>query len=232
MAADEGRRGRRTGRPPGESGNREAILASARREFFERGYDGATIRGIAAGAGVDPALIHHYFGNKDGLLLEVLRQGGPAEISGEEAVARLLAEGLDGLGERVIRRMVDIYEVSVTRAGWGLLSGLVRLASDSEQAAAALRDVFAHGGFARLVRALGAPQPELRVALLGSLLVGLAVARFVIRMEPIASADVDALVAWYGPEVQRLLLGPLPQPPAPASSASTSRSSSSAERTV
>src|SRR5215467_271020 len=100
---------RRSGRPPGSPANREAILESAREQFAERGYDGATIRGIAAGAGVDPALVHHYFGTKDRLLLATLVEA--AQVG--NAVAALLAGGLDGLGERLLRATFETYETAL-----------------------------------------------------------------------------------------------------------------------
>ncbi len=202
---------RRRGRPAGESGNREAILAAARREFFTRGYGGATIRGIAAGAGVDPALVHHYFGSKDRLLLETLEQGDLQERA-EGMMAGLLQGGAEGIGERVVRLAVEVYDASPELVGWmdrSFLTGLVRLAATNEPAARRLRELLLRGGLARLVRALGVPEPERRLALVLSAVMGLAMARFVLRMEPVASADAETLAAWYGPVVQRLLFDPL-----------------------
>lgn len=197
--------GRRTGRPPGSPPNRAAILESARTQFTERGYDGATIRGIAAGAGVDPALIHHYFGTKDQLLLATLLQA--AQI--EDAIAALLAGGLDGLGERLLRATFETYETALGPLRQAIV-GLVRNAIASEDAARLLREGFAGGGLVRLLEGLGASQPRLRAALVGGELFGLALARFVVRVEPIASADIDSIVAWYAPTIQRHLTGPLP----------------------
>ncbi len=169
---------------------------------MERGYERATIRGIAAGAGVDPALVHHYFGSKDQLLLTALQ---PAAL---EAMPQLIAAGTDGLGERVIRATFEVYE-GIHPSGWAMLVGLVRSATTHEEAARMLRDAMGSGGLFMLVEALGLPQPRLRVALVASELVGLAMARFVIGIEPIASADVDAIVDWYAPTFQRYLTAPL-----------------------
>src|SRR5215475_14300867 len=102
-------RRKRSGRPPGSPPNREAILESAREQFAERGYDGTTIRGIAAGAGVDPALVHHYFGTKDQLLLATLMDAAQLDT----AIATLLTGGLDGLGERVLRATFETYETAL-----------------------------------------------------------------------------------------------------------------------
>ena len=198
-------RGRRTGRPPGSPPNRAAILESARAQFTERGYDGATIRGIAAGAGVDPALVHHYFGTKDQLLLATLTEAAQVD----DAIAAMLTGGLDGLGERFLRATFETYETTLRPMRQAIV-GLVRTAVASEDAARLLRERFAGGGLVRLLEALDASQPRLRAALVGGELFGLALARFVVRVEPIASADIESIVAWYAPTIQRHLTGPLP----------------------
>jgi AcrR family transcriptional regulator len=191
------------GRPPGSPPNREAILAAARALFIERGYERATMRAIAARAGVDSALVHHYFGSKDRLLAAALR------FQAVDAVPALVAAGLDGLGERLIRGAFELYD-SLPAGELGALIGLLRTATTNEDAASLLRESFETGGFAQVAAALHLPQPALRVALAGSMLIGLAMARYVVRLEPIASADVDSLVAWYAPALQRCLAEPLP----------------------
>ena len=77
----------RTGRRPGTGGTREKILAAARSRFGQEGYDGTTIRGIAAGAGVDPALVPHYFGSKEGVFLAAVE----FPVDPAEFIPRLLA---------------------------------------------------------------------------------------------------------------------------------------------
>lgn len=198
--------GRRAGRPAGSPPNREAILASAWRVFGERGYDGATIRAIAADAGVDPALIHHYFGTKDRLLLMTMQNAAPLE----GWIESLTAGGVtDDLGERLVRMAFDAYEV-VYRPVWAALLGLLRSASNESDAAHVLRERFGEGGLARMMEALGLSQPRLRATLVATEIVGLMLARFVLRLEPVASADIDTIVAWYAPTVQRYLITPLP----------------------
>lgn len=198
-------KGGRTGRTRGSPPNRESILAAAQQHFIERGYDGATIRSIAAAAGVDPALVHHYFGTKDQLLLATLQQVALVE----ESVPALLAGHPDDLGERVLRAAFEVYEKEY-QPMLGALVGLVRSAIAHDDAASLLRQGLAEGGLVRLVEALGLPQPQLRAALVGSELFGLALARFVVHLEPIASADIETLVGWYGPTLQRYLTEPLP----------------------
>lgn len=152
---------------------------------------------------MDPALVHHYFGTKDRLLVAAIQE---SRLVGE-AIRQMLAGGSEGLGERVIRATVEAYE---TLPILGALIGLFRSALTNEDAARLMGELFPRGGVAQLIEALDLPQPELRAALVGSEVIGLAVARFLVRLEPIASADVDSLVAWYAPTLQRYLTEPLP----------------------
>ena len=96
----------RTGRRPGHQDTREAILAAAREAFAERGFDGASIRLIAAGAGVDPALVHHYFGTKDQLFLDAMQ----APIDPAQIIPQALAGGVDGVGERLVRTLLGVWD--------------------------------------------------------------------------------------------------------------------------
>jgi len=202
------RRPSRPGRPAGSPPNRAAILAATRRQFVARGYD-ATMRDIAADAGVDPALLYHYFGSKDQLLLAGLQAGGVDEPSVADALPGLLAGDPDKLGERLVRSTLSAYESPFFRAAWGSIVGLMRLAATQPEAAAMLRGGFMDRGLLPLVEAIGASQPQTRAALIASELGGLALARLAIRVEPIASAPIETLVAWYGPTVQRYLTGPM-----------------------
>jgi len=199
------RSARRAGRPAGSPPNRDAILAAAREQFTERGYDSATIRGIAARAGVDPALVHHYFGTKEDLFAAALL----LPTSPREALDGVLTGDLDGLGERLVRRFLEYWSA----AGGGIgdsIVGLLRSATTNDDAARMVREFVSREALGRIAEALDMPQPRLRAALAGSQLIGLALARFVIRVEPIAGADVETLVACYAPTLQRYFTGPLP----------------------
>ena len=205
MSTIEGRRSARAGRPVGSPPNREAILVAARHQFAERGYDNATIRSIASQAAVDPALVHHYFGSKDRLFAAALRlPTTPAEV-----IVNLLDGDVDGLGERLLRRFLDVWSTTGEGPG-GVFAGILRSALGHEDAARMMREFVTREVLGRIAEALDLPQPQLRAALVASQLVGLALARFVIRLEPIASADVETLVACYAPTLQRYLTGPLP----------------------
>lgn len=197
--------GRRAGRPAGSPHNKEAILAAAHQVFAERGYDQATIRGIARAAGVDPALVHHYFGSKDALFAAALRLPfTPAEV-----VPELLAGGLEGLGERLVRRFLAVWAADADGAG-SAFAGLLRSAASHEGAARLMREFFTQEVLERVAQALDMPQPRLRAALAASQLVGLAWMRFLIRVEPITAADQETLVACCAPVLQRYLTEPLP----------------------
>jgi AcrR family transcriptional regulator len=196
---------RRAGRPAGSPPNREAILAAARQQFFARGYESATIRGIAAGAGVDPALVHHYFGSKDRLFVAALE----LPVTPAQIVADVLQGGVDGLGERLVRRFLATWSPPGPDVG-ATLAGLLRSALANDDAARMIREFVTVEVLGRIAAALDVPQPRLRAALVGSQVLGLALARLVIRVEPVASADVETLVACYGPTLQRYLTGPLP----------------------
>ena len=198
----------RTGRRPGAGGTREKILAAARSHFGEVGYDGGTVRGIATASGVDPALVLHYFGSKEG----VFRAAMDFPIDPAEFIPRLLAPGLDGLGERLTRFFVDTWDSPVGQP----LLGLIRSVVGSESAAALMREFISREVLARIAKALEVDQPQLRASLAASSLIGVAMLRYVVKVEPLASAPSDQVAAWIGPAVQRYLTdsGVTNRPPA------------------
>ena len=187
----------RTGRRPGAGGTREKILAAARSHFGEVGYDGGTVRGIATASGVDPALVLHYFGSKEG----VFRAAMDFPIDPAEFIPRLLEPGLDGLGERLTRFFVDTWDSPVGQP----LLGLIRSVVSNEGAAALLREFISREVLARIANALDVDQPQLRASLAASSLIGLAMLRYVVKVEPLASAPSDQVASWIGPAIQRYL---------------------------
>ena len=189
---------RRTGRRPGDSGAREAILREARQSFGSAGFSGTTIRGVARAAGVDPALVHHYFGSKDELFAASLELPFDPSV----VVPALLAEGVDGLGERVVRTFLGIWDAT---PGQGPLLALVRSAVSDERAAQSLRDFIMRVVIGPLARAAGPDGAELRAGLVASQVLGLAMARYVVRLEPLASATPDELAPMIGPTLDRYL---------------------------
>jgi AcrR family transcriptional regulator len=197
---------RRPGRRPGNPDTRDAVLAAARAAFAERGFDGATIRGIAADAGVDPALVHHYFGNKDKLFLAAV--DAPADPT--ELLPTILASPRDELGAAVVRMVLHVWD------GPGRAPGLalIRSAVSNEWTAKLLREFLVSKVLRRVVSTLGF-DPDVRAArasLVASQIIGLVMARYVLRLEPLASASPDEIVAAIGPTVQRYLTGDVELP--------------------
>jgi AcrR family transcriptional regulator len=192
----------RTGRRPGTSSSREDILAAARKLFAERGYQGATMRAIAADAGVDAALVVHFFGNKANLLSEAVEWPFDPEVE----MPRLLVDGKRNVGNHLVRLVVRNWDEEGRR---NPILTLVRAATVEPQAAEMLAEFLRTRLFAPLMERLGSDQPELRTTLAASQLVGLGLARHVLRAEPLASAKPTDVVAWYGPTLQRYLTGKL-----------------------
>lgn len=192
----------RTGRRPGNSGTRDAILEAARAHFAAKGYERATIREVARSAGVDPALVHHYFSTKQQLFIAAMRLPfEPASV-----LERALADGVEHLGERLARLFLAIWDQTADRSP---LIALLRSAVSGEQAAAMLREFIAQELLGPIAAQLNRPDAGLRVTLVASQIVGLAIARYVIRLEPLASAHPDTLAAAVAPTLQRYLTGDL-----------------------
>ena len=200
----------RTGRRPGAGGTREKIVAAARSYFAEAGYDGATIRAIARGAEVDPALVLHYFGSKEGVFLAAV----DFPIEPAAVIPPLLEPGLEGLGARLVHFFLDTWD---SPAGSPLL-GVIRSVVSSERAAEVLRDFVSREVLGRLAEALELDQPQLRASLAASQLIGLAMLRYVVKLEPIASATAEELATWLGPTLQRYFTDPGVTAPQPDSS--------------
>jgi len=197
----------RTGRRRGSPDTREAILAAARAAFAERGYDGASIRSIAAGAGVDPALVHHYFGAKEQLFLATV--GAPVDPA--QFIPAALAGDDAHLGERVVAMFLRLWDDAPTGP---MILALVRSAIAHDWSARMLREFLAAQILRRLVARMDVPAAErpIRAALTASQMIGLGVTRYVLKIEPLASLDTPAGVAMVAPTVQRYLTGPLTVP--------------------
>lgn len=190
----------RTGRRPGAGGTREKILGAARAQFARHGYDGATVRGIAAAARVDPKLVLHYFESKDGVFKAAIE----FPINPAEEIPRLLRPGLDDLGARLVRFFVDVWDSpSGTRA-----HAVIRSMVTSDSAAALMRDFVRREILARLAEALELDHPQVRASLAASQLIGLAMLRYVVKVEPLASAPPAKLASWIGPTLQRYFTDP------------------------
>lgn len=198
MTQTETPRKRPTGRRVGDSGTRDAILDAARDLFADRGYDGASIRAIATTAGVDPALIRHFFGDKDGLFAAI--------VADRSTIPQRITEAISGptgtLGERISDAYLRMWEEPDTRP---ILLSLVRSALTSGRAAEMLMEIM--GARFRNDPNVG-PIDDRRmrnVALAASHLFGVAVARHILKLPPLAELSHEELVAEVAPAVQRYI---------------------------
>ncbi|MCE0508988.1 TetR family transcriptional regulator [Microbacterium sp. KKR3/1] len=189
---------RRRGRPRGASDSRARILAAAVDDFAEKGYDGATVRSIAARAGVDSALVHHYFGTKADLFAEAV--GIP--LRPDIDVPRILAGSRDGVGERLVRYVLEAFEQPEVRRR-GVM--LIRTAVGSRLTTPLLAGFLSRELLSRVSRSLDTDDADLRAALVASQVAGMLIARYVLRLPALAGASVDELVGRVGPTVQRYL---------------------------
>ena len=192
----------RTGRRPGPSDTRGQILAAARRQFATQGFDRTSIRAVAADAGVDPGLVLHYFGSKDSLFVAAL--DWPYDM--EELQRLVVAESVEGLGERLVRFVVAQWEDESTRER---LSAVVRSAVGHDVNATMTAEFIRRELIGRLGGLLPADQAQTRTSLIASTFIGLAIVRFIARIEPLASASPEALARAVGPTIQRYLTGDL-----------------------
>ena len=202
MIEDEAsKQARPRGRRPAGEDTRAALLDAARVEFTKRGFDGATVRAIAQRAGMDPAMVNHWFGGKDGLFVAALQ----LPVNPEEIIRRVLDGDPDHAAERVLRTFLSVWDAN----GGGALTALVRSVASHEDAARMMREFVSRVVFGRIISAVAPDQFELRTALCGTQITGLAMVRYVIRLEPLASADHDTVVAAIAPNLQRYLTGAL-----------------------
>lgn len=196
---------RRSGRRAGTSGTRAAIAEAAQRSFAALGYDRTTIRAIAGDAGVDPALVVHFFGSKQQLFLTVMDLPFDPEV----VLPGILAGERRTVGKRFARFIVGVLEDEEARS---VMTGMVRAAASEPEAARMLRELISRRVVGPVAETLGAADADLRATLVGSQIVGIVMARYVVAVEPLASLDPERLVAALGPNLQRYLVGPLGDP--------------------
>jgi AcrR family transcriptional regulator len=192
-----------SGRRPGPSRTRQSILEVARDEFAQRGFDRVTVRQIAGRAGVDPAMIAHHFGSKQQLFLAALE----VPFDPADEIAQVVDGSREELAVRLLTRFLHVWDSPL---GAGAIA-VVRTAVQRDDTAALIRDL----ALSRAVRPLmatldGTPEERLwRANLAASQIVGLIFTRYVVRLEPLASASHAQVVASIAPTVQRYLTGPL-----------------------
>lgn len=201
MSTSEGSTPRRRGRRAGGEDTRAGLLSAARAEFAERGFDGATVRRIAQRAGVDAAMVNHWFGGKEQLFTasiempldpttvrETVLQGDPEEI-----------------GSRIVHRFLTVWDT----AGGGPMAALLRSVTAHPSAARMLREFVLRAIINPVLSAVAPDRHPERGALVASQLIGLGMTRYVLVLEPLASASHDEVAAAIAPTLQRYLTGDL-----------------------
>ena len=191
-----------TGRRVGDSGTREAILTAARRQFAELGYDRTSMRQVALEAGVDPTLVSHFHGSKQKLFLAVIE----LPFSPADVLPGLLAGDPQEIGVRLARFVLGVLE---SEQGRSRVVGLIRAASSEPTAAGLVRDLITRELLVPIASGLGADDADYRASLVASQVVGLAVARYIVAVEPLASRDPADVVAAVAPTLQRYFTGDL-----------------------
>ena len=195
-------RARRGRRPLGSPDARRAVLDAARVLFAELGFQRTTMRAVAARAGVDPALIYHYFADKDGLLFAALQP--PVD---EATVFAGLADAGDRTGEELVRRLIGLWEDRPEIREQ--MAAILRTGLSHDRASRLLRDILSSFILAALGDVLAGDRRELRVALIGSQIGGLMLARYILKVPGAAAASPEDLVQAVGPTVHRYLTGDL-----------------------
>lgn len=194
--------GTRRGRRPGAPDTRAAILAAARERFAVAGFPATSVRAIAADAGVDPALVHHYFGTKRDLFMAALE----FPVDPREVLAPVVAAGPAEAGEGIVRALLSVWDDPERRLP---LVAMARTLLDPSG-----HRLFQEGLLAVVIGPvladLGIDRVDRRLPFVASQLVGLIVLRYLLEVEPLAMLPAEEVVAVVGPTIQRYLTGPLP----------------------
>ncbi|MHB8273754.1 MAG: TetR/AcrR family transcriptional regulator [Dermatophilaceae bacterium] len=188
----------RRGRRPAWEDTRAAILDAARAEFSAKGYDASSLRAIARLAGVDPALVHHYFDGKSHLFAETMS----LPVRPAELIGAVLAGPREQVGERLARTFFLLWDAPESRQRF---VAILRSAVSHEDAARMLREFLVREVFGKVALSMGVPQPHLRAGMAAAQMIGVAMMRYVIGFEPLVRASTDEIVAFVAPTLQRYL---------------------------
>jgi AcrR family transcriptional regulator len=191
---------KRPGRRPAASAAREDILVAARTLFSTHGWEATSIRAIARAADVDPGVVLHYFGDKEGVFTEAMA----LPMQPGQALAEVVPGPRSAIGRRLVEFFLRIWEDPAQREQ---MMGMVRGATTSPHVAELLRQALTERVLAPIAEHLDAPQADLRMELCSSQLLGLGIARYVVRLEPLASLPTEAVAELVGPTLQRYLTG-------------------------
>lgn len=178
------------------------IEQAARASFAQNGWAGTSLRGIAREVGVDPALVHYYFSSKEELLDAVTTPP-------QEWIASIRATSSRPLrqrGEAIVRNVLWLWSQPEIRE---TLTSILLTAAHERRTQEKLRALVARGVLPAVASRLEDEERLVRASLIASQVIGLAMIRYVWRIEPLASLPDDELVAALGPTIQRYLSGRL-----------------------
>ncbi len=207
---------RRYGARMGTEDVRDAVLDAARSAFHAKGYLRTSMKGVASAAGVAPEVVTRYYQSKDKLFAAAMRL--PFDPS--SALPELIAPGLDGMGERLTRVTLETLADPETRDD---LITLARAGASASRLATPMREFVELELIDRIARTIGVPDARLRANLIASYLIGVAVTRYVMKAEPLASMPEEEVVRLVSPTIQDWLT---PSRPLPRASVSSPRSGS------
>ncbi|WP_083410710.1 TetR/AcrR family transcriptional regulator [Mycolicibacterium rutilum] len=194
---------KRPGRPPGPSDTRERILTVARELFARNGIDKTSIRAIAAQAGVDPALVHHYFGTKTQLFAAAIH----IPIDPMDVIGPLKEIPVEDIGRTLPSMLLPLWE---SELGKGFIATLRSLLAGNDPSLfrSFLQDVITKEIGSRVDDPPGSGR--VRVQFVASQLVGVVMARYILELEPFKSLPIEQIAETIAPNLQRYLTGELP----------------------
>jgi AcrR family transcriptional regulator len=192
---------RRTpGRRPGGPDTRGEIVRAARESFADKGFAATSIRAVARQAGVDAALVHHYFDSKDELFIEAMA----LPLDPRQVAARILDGSRDDVGRRIVTVFLGVWE---SDEGQQRMKAMLRSVVTSDEVARLMREGMTRMILEPVSQFIDVPDAKLRVGLIASHLIGVALTRYVVELEPVASADLDTLVDRIAPAIQQYVSG-------------------------
>ncbi|WP_199178279.1 TetR family transcriptional regulator [Mycobacterium hubeiense] len=200
---DPGRERKRPGRPPGTSDTRERILDSARELFAANGIDKTSIRAVAARAGVDPALVHHYYGTKQQLFAAAIH----IPIDPMQVIGPLRETPVEELGRKLPSLLLPLWDNEL-RTGFIATLRSMLAGTDVGLFRSFLQEVIAVEIGSRVDNPPGSGR--VRVQFVASQLLGVVMARYILELDPFKSIPVEQIAETIAPNLQRYLTGELP----------------------
>ena len=191
-------RATRPGRRPGGPDTRGEIVRAARESFADKGFGATSIRAVAREAGVDAALVHHYFDSKDSLFVEAMA----LPIDPRQIAARILDGPREELGRRIVTIFLGVWE---SDEGQQRMKAMLRSVVTSDEVARIIREGMTKMILEPVSQLLGVPDAKLRVSLIATHLIGVALTRYVVELEPVASTDMNTLVDRITPAIEQYL---------------------------